>query len=131
MKVSVSFDELQKVANENLNTGALSFAQVDAKTVRVTYKMFLTVTIELRIEDIVGRDLMLSYSGGAAAGMAVNGLLGLVKDKPELAFVEAGCDNRLVLHLDQIEKVRPIFEKVDLEDITFLNDAVEVFGRMR
>ena len=131
MKVSVSFDELQKVANENLNTGALSFAQVDAKTVRVTYKMFLTVTIELRIEDIVGRDLMLSYSGGAAAGLAVNGLLGLVKDKPELAFVEAGCDNRLVLHLDQIEKVRPIFEKVDLEDITFLNDAVEVFGRMR
>ena len=131
MKVSVSFDELQKVANENLNTGALSFAQVDAKTVRVTYKMFLTVTIELRIEDIVGRDLMLSYSGGAAAGMAVNGLLGLVKDKPELAFVEAGCDNRLVLHLDQIEKVRPIFEKVDLEDITCLNDAVEVFGRMR
>ena len=131
MKVSVSFDELQKVANENLNTGALSFAQVDAKTVRVTYKMFLTVTIELRIEDIVGRDLMLSYSGGAAAGMAVNGLLGLVKDTPELAFVEAGCDNRLVLHLDQIEKVRPIFEKVDLEDITFLNDAVEVFGRMR
>ena len=131
MKVSVSFDELQKVANENLNTGALSFAQVDAKTVRVTYKMFLTVTIELRIEDIVGRDLMLSYSGGAAAGMAVNGLLGLVKDKPELAFVEAGCDNRLILHLDQIEKVRPIFEKVDLEDITFLNDAVEVFGRMR
>ena len=131
MKVSVSFDELQKVANENLNTGALSFAQVDAKTVRVTYKMFLTVTIELRIEDIVGRDLMLSYSGGAAAGMAVNGLLNLVKAKPELAFVEAGCDNRLVLHLDQIEKVRPIFEKVDLEDITFLNDAVEVFGRMR
>ena len=131
MKVSVSFDELQKVANENLNTGALSFAQVDAKTVRVTYKMFLTVTIELRIEDIVGRDLMLSYSGGAAAGMAVNGLLNLVKDKPELAFVEAGCDNRLILHLDQIEKVRPIFEKVDLEDITFLNDAVEVFGRMR
>lgn len=131
MRISVLFEELQKVASENLRTGNLSFSQVDSKTVRVTYKMVLPVSVDLKIDSIVGHDVFLSYNGGMAVKMAVGSLAGLIASNKELAFIDLGSDGKIAVHLDMIDKVKPVFERIDLDDILIQNDAVEVCGSLR
>lgn len=132
MKASVSYQELQKLVTEQTQQ-PLSFEFVDQKTIKVLYEINLgimkkKVGVDLRVLEVIGTDLRVRYSGGFGMEGLVRMALNLVKDKFPTGVMEELSQNELLFHLDKIEKLQPVFERIDVKDVNMLTEALEVVG---
>lgn len=132
MKASVSYQELQKLVAEQTRQ-PISFEFVDNKTMKVLYEINLgimkkKVGIDLRVLDIVGTDLRVQYSAGFGMDGVVGMALNMVRDKIPAGLLEEQPEHVLLIHLDKIDKVKPVFERIDVKDIHMLAEALEVVG---
>lgn len=132
MKASVSYQELQKLVTEQTNQ-PISFEFVNPKTVKVLYELNLgimkkRVGIDLRVLDIVGTELRVQYSAGFGMDGMVSMALNLVRDKIPAGLLEEQPDRVLLLHLDKIDKIKPVFERIEVKDINMLAEALELVG---
>ena len=135
MKASISFPELQSLIAEKANQNiGLSF--LDSKTVRVTYPLNLgfikkDISANLTFIELVGSDLLVSVDAGFGTDTMLTTILGLLKGKIPEGLVEKRPDSRLLLHLDQIEQVKTVFDSINVTDLHVLNDGLEVEGAMK
>ena len=132
MKASVSYQELQKLVTEQTKQ-PISFEFVDQKTIKVLYEINLGIMkkkigIDLKVLDIIGTDLRVKYSTGFGMDGMIGMVLGMVRDKIPEGLLEEQPDHVLLLHLDKIDKIRPVFERVDVKDINMLAEALELVG---
>lgn len=132
MKASVSYQELQKLVTEQTNQ-PISFEFVNPKTVKVLYELNLGIMkkkigVDLKVLDIVGSDLRVQYSAGFGMDGMVSMALNLVRDKIPAGLLEEQPDRVLLLHLDKIDKIKPVFERIEVKDINMLAEALELVG---
>lgn len=132
MKASVSYQELQKLVTEQTHQ-PISFEFVNPKTVKVLYDLNLgimkkTIGVDLKVLDIVGSDLRVQYSAGFGMDGMVSMALNLVRDKIPAGLLEEQPDHVLLLHLDKIDKIKPVFERIEVKDINMLAEALELVG---
>lgn len=132
MKASISYQELQRLVAENTQQ-PISFEFVDQKTVKVLYEVNLgfmkkKVGIDLKVLDIVGSDLRLQYSAGFGMDGMVGMALNMVKDKIPAGLLEEQPNRVLLVHLGKIDKIKPVFERIDVKDLNMLAEALEVSG---
>ncbi len=135
MKASISFSELQNLITEKASQ-AISFSYVDPKTVRVTYPLNLgfikkDISANLIIKELKGSDLLLQLDAGFGSDTMLNTVLGLLKGKIPANLIEKQPDSYLLLHLDQIEQVKAVFEKVNISDLHVLSEGLEVEGGLK
>ena len=129
MKASVSYKELQKLVTEQTDQ-PISFEFVNPKTVKVLYDLNLGIMkkkigVDLKFLDIVGSDVRVQYSAGFGMdGMALN----MVRNKIPAGLLEEQPDRVLLLHLDKIDKIKPVFERIEVKDINMLAEALELVG---
>ena len=132
MKASISYQELQKLVTEQTKK-PISFAFVDQKTIKVLYELNFgilrkKVGIDLKVLDVVGTDLRVRYSTGFGMDGMMGMALNMVKDKIPAGLLEEQPDHVLLVHLAQIDKIKPVFERIAVKDINMLAEAVEVVG---
>lgn len=132
MKASVSYQELQKLVTEQTKQ-PISFEFVDQKTIKILYEVNLGIMkkkigVDLKVLDIIGTDLRVRYSTGFGMDGMVGMALSMVRDKIPEGLLEEQPDHVLLLHLDKIEKIKPVFERIDVKDINMLAEALEVVG---
>ncbi|MCR5013275.1 MAG: hypothetical protein K6A28_00705 [Bacteroidales bacterium] len=132
MRASISYQELEKLVTENTHQ-PISFEVVDSKTIKVLYELSLgfikkKIGIDLKVLDIIGTDLRVKYSAGFGMDGMVSMALNMVKDKIPAGLMEEQPNQVLLLHLGNIDKIRPVFERIDVKDINMLADALEVVG---
>lgn len=135
MKASVSFQELQKLVAEQTKQ-PISFEYVDNKTIKILYELNLGIVkkdigIDVKVLDIMGSDLRVQYSAGFGIEGLVGMALNMVKDKIPEGMLEEQPDHVLLVHLDKIEKIKPVFERIEVKDINMLAEAVELIGDFR
>ncbi len=135
MKASISFPELQSLIAEKANQN-IGFSFLDSKTVRVTYPLNLgfikkDISANLTFIELVGSDLLVSVDAGFGTDTMLTTILGLLKGKIPEGLVEKRPDSRLLLHLDQIEQVKTVFDSINVTDLHVLNDGLEVEGAMK
>lgn len=135
MRASISFPEIQKLLKEKAQQNiGLSF--VDPKTVKVTYPLDLgfikkDISADLIIKELTGSDLLLQLSDGFGSDTMLTTVLSLVKGKIPEGLIEKRPESHLLLHLGAIEQMKPVFEKLDVNDIHVINDGLEVEGTMK
>ena len=135
MKASISFPEIQQLLQEKAQqTIGLSF--VDPKTVKVTYPLDLgfikkNISADLIIKELTGSDLLLQLSAGFGSDTLLTTVLSLVKGKIPEGLIEKRPDSHLLLHLGEIEQMKTVFEKVDVNDIHVISEGLEVEGLLR
>lgn len=132
MKASVSYQELQKLVTEQTKQ-PLSFEFVDQKTIKVLYELNLGIMkkkigIDLKVLDIVGTDLRVKYSAGFGMDGMVGMALNMVKNKIPAGLLEEQADHVLLVHLAKVDKLQPVFERIDLKDVNMLTEALELVG---
>lgn len=132
MKASISYQELQKLVTEQTQQ-PISFEFVDQKTIKVLYELNLGIMkkkigIDVKVLDLVGTDLRVQYAAGFGMDGMVGMALGMVRDKIPEGLLEEQPDHVLLLHLDKIDKIKPVFERIDVKDLHMLAEAVEVVG---
>ena len=132
MKASVSYQELQRIITEQTHQ-PISIEFVDNKTVKVLYELNLgfmkkKVGIDLKVLEVVGTDLHVMYSGGFGMEGLVGMALNMVKDKIPVGLLEEQPNHELLIHLEKIDKIKPVFEHIDMKDVNMLAEALEVVG---
>ena len=135
MKASISFPELQSIIAEKAQQ-QIRFSFVDGKTVCVTYPLNLgffkkDISANLIIKELVGSDLLLQLDAGLGSDTMLTTVLGLLKGKVPEGLIEKRPDSHLCLHLDQIEQAKTVFEKIDVTDLHFLAEGLEVEGTLK
>ena len=135
MKASISFPEIQNLLAEKAQQ-TVGFAFVDNKTVKVTYPLNLgfikkDISANLIIKELVGSDLLLQLDAGFGSDTMLTTVLGLLKGKIPEGLIEKRQDSCLLLHLDQIEQVKAVFEKVDIKDLYVISEGLEVEGALK
>ena len=135
MKASISFPELQSLIAEKANQN-IGFSFLDSKTVRVTYPLNLgfikkDISANLTFIELVGSDLLVSVDAGFGTDKLLTTVLSLLKDKIPAGLIEKRPESRLMLHLDQIEQVKTVFDAINVTDLRVLNDGLEVEGSLK
>lgn len=115
---------------------SLTFSPVDGKTIRVSYPLNLgfikkDISANLIIKELIGRDLLVQLSAGIGTDKLLATILNLVRGKIPEGLLEQRPDSHLLLHLDQIEQMKSVFEKVDVRDLHVLADGLEVEGVLK
>lgn len=132
MKASISYQELQRLITEQTKQ-PISFEFVDGKTVKVMYEVNLGIMkrkigIDLKVLDIVGSDLRVLYSTGFGMESLVGMALNMVNDKLPKGLLEEQPNHELLVHLGTLDKVKPVFDRIDVKDVNMLTEALEVVG---
>ena len=135
MRASISFPEIQNLLAEKAQQ-TVGFAFVDNKTMKVTYPLNLgfikkDISANLIIKELVGSDLLLQLDAGIGSDTMLTTVLGLLKGKIPEGLMEKRQDSCLLIHLDQIEQVKAVFEKIDVTDLHVLSEGLEVEGALK
>ena len=127
MKLQIPFNELEAVALKRYNQ-QVKLGVVDKKTISVTKKVVIKdATVNISVDQIAGNDISMSYQAGFGIEWIIKGALMWFKEIIS-GFVEEQEDNKLLLHLDRIEQLSTILDKIEIKAVSFdgLN-AIVVF----
>ena len=86
------------------------------------------IGVDLKFLDIVGSDVRVQYSAGFGMDGMVSMALNMVRNKIPAGLLEEQPDRVLLLHLDKIDKIKPVFERIEVKDINMLAEALELVG---
>ena len=132
MNIQIPFPEISGLAKQkNID---IQLSQVNNKTVKVgcakTISVFgldktIHADIDLTVEQIVGNDIFLAYSGGSGMELIIHGILALFKSSLP-SFIEQPGNSKIVLHLDKIEQAEKILQHTSVRDIAVGADCLHV-----
>ena len=127
MKLQIPFNELEAFALKRYNQ-QVKLGVVDKKTISGTKKVVIKdATVNISVDQIAGNDISMSYQAGFGIEWIIKGALMWFKETIS-GFVEEQEDNKLLLHLDRIEQLSTILDKIEIKAVSFdgLN-AIVVF----
>lgn len=114
----------------------IRLSAIDGRTVKAEAKVNVKVPllgeieksigVNVSVEKIEGNDIWLKYDGGMGTDMIIGGLLSFLSSTAAMKMVEKTQGNGIVVHLDEIEEARKVLDVVELTDIVFMNDAMDI-----
>ena len=139
MNIQIQFSEIQSLVKSK--TGReIGLSAIDERTVKAEAKVSVKVPflgeieknigVNVSVEKIEGNDVHLKYEGGMGTDMIIGGLLTFLSSTPAMKMVEKTQGNRIVVHLNEIKEAQKVLEMVELTDIVFQDNAMNVEGRI-
>lgn len=123
MKLQITYDELEAFVLKKYDQ-QVKLGFVDEKTISVTKKVVIKdATISISVDQVAGNDISLSYQAGFGIEWIIKGVLMWFKESIK-DFVEELEDNKLLIHLNKIDQIDGMLDKIEILDITF--DEVNV-----
>jgi len=118
MKLQITYDELEAFVLKKYNQ-QVKLGFVDEKTMSVTKKVVIKdATVNVSVDKIAGNDILLSYQAGFGIEWIIKGALMWFKETIK-DFVEELEDNKLLIHLNKIDQIDGMLDKIEILDITF------------
>ena len=118
MKLQIPFNELEAFVLKRYNQ-QVKLGFVDEKTISVTKKLVIKdATVNISVDQIAGNDISMSYQAGFGIEWIIKGVLMWFKESIS-GFVEEQEDNKLLLHLNRIEQLNNILEKIEIKTVNF------------
>lgn len=125
MEVRIKYTEIQEFILKNFHK-EVGLTYVDPSTVSVSTKVKVfafvkNVGIDLKVEKLEGTMQHLVYSGKLGIEMlispAISFLKRLVPEKTNL--ISQGTGNRVYVNLAEIDQLKAVLDKVELQSISF------------
>lgn len=125
MEVRIKYTEIQEFILNNFHKEVV-LTYVDPSTVSVSTKIKVfafvkNVGVDLQVEKLEGSILHLVYSGKLGIELlispAISFLKRLVPEKTNL--ISQGTGNRVFVNLAEIDKLKAVLDKVELQSISF------------
>lgn len=132
MEVRIKYTEIEGFIKKNFQK-EVGLAYVDLSTVSVSTKIKVfafvkNVGVDLKVEKLEGSKLPLVYSGKLGIEMlispAISFLKRLVPEKTNL--ISQGTGNRVFVNLAEIDQLKAVLDKVELQSISFDENHVIV-----
>lgn len=125
MEVRIKYTEIQEFIKKNFHK-EVGLAYVDPSTVSVSTRIQVfafarNVGVDLKVEKLEGSILHLVYSGKFGIELlispAISFLKKLVPEKTNL--ISQGTGNRVFVNLAEIDQLKSVLDKVELQSISF------------
>lgn len=125
MEVRIKYTEIQEFIQKNFQK-EVGLTYVDPSTVSVSTRIQVfafarNVGVDLKVEKLEGSILHLVYSGKFGIELlispAISFLKKLVPEKTNL--ISQGTGNRVFVNLAEIDKLKAVLDKVELQSISF------------
>lgn len=125
MEVKIKYTEIQEFILNNFHKEVV-LTYVDPSTVSVSTKIKVfafvkNVGIDLKVEELEGSKLPLVYSDKLGIELlispAISFLKRLVPEKTNL--ISQGTGNKVFVNLAEIDKLKAVLDKVELQSISF------------
>ena len=130
MQAYITYPEIQKYISDHY-AKQVELAYINNSTLRISteiqvWRLSKTIHVDVTIQQIIGTDLYLSYSGGLSVELVIAPLLSFIKrlipDKTN--FIQENGDHQLIVHLADIEEVKKALVLLSLNTITFEQDNI-------
>lgn len=122
MKLQISYSELESIIRKKTGQSVeIGYVNPQTITIRKGIKVLFVqkaVSVNVEVVEIAGTDLVLRYDAGLGLEMAAKGVMIYFKEALGNLVEERG-QNALVVHLDQIEKLKGALPAVKLQTISF------------
>lgn len=140
MNIQILFSELQSLIKSK--TGReIGLSAIDERTVKAEAKVSVKVPflgeieksigLNVTVERIDGADVYLKYEGGMGTDMIISGLLTFLSSTPAMKMVEKAPGNGIVVHLSEIKEAQKVLDLVELTDIAFNDNAMDIEGKFK
>lgn len=125
MEVRIKYTEIEGFIKKNFQK-EVGLTYVDPSTVSVSTKIKVfafvkNVGVDLKVEKLEGSKLPLVYSGKLGIELlispAISFLKKLVPEKTNL--ISQGTGNKVFVNLAEIDKLKAVLDKVELQSISF------------
>lgn len=123
MELRLTYQEISEMIEKKAGR-ALPLSYGGPHTVRVSYDVNVlfksaSVGLDLTVDHIEGRDIFLSYNGGAGIDFMVRQALNMAKSRPGGELIEPLDGNRILLCLSKNPQAGTLFDHITLQDIRF------------
>ena len=123
MEIRFTYQEISDLIEKKAGR-ALPVMYGGPHTVRISYDVNMlfksaSVGIDLTVDRIEGRDIFLSYNGGAGIDFMIRQAIGMAKNRPGGELIEPLDGNRILLALSKNQQTGSLLEHVTLQDIRF------------
>ena len=118
MKLQIPYKELEAFLMKKYDQQVkLKFA--NENTISITKKVVIKdATVNVSVDKITGNDIKLSYQAGFGIEWIIKGVLLWFKESIK-GFVEEQKNNKLLIHLDKIDQIDSMLDKMEILNITF------------
>ena len=137
MRLQIPYNELEQYISKNFQQKQVSqigLTYVDENTIKVNavVKMLISkaVDVNISIKEVAGSDVTLTYQAGMAIELMAKGALKWFKDSIE-DILEEQDNNTLLVHLEKIDQLKLVLEKVELQSISFEPDYINLGFSLR
>ena len=118
MRLQIPYGELEAFLMKKYDQ-QVKLGFVDEKTISVTKKVVIKdATISISVDQVAGNDISLSYQAGFGIEWIIKGVLMWFKESIK-DFVEELEDNKLLIHLNKLDQIGGLLEKIEILEITF------------
>ena len=118
MCLQIPYKEVEAFVMKRYNQ-QVKIGFVDEKTISVTKKVVIKdATVNITIDRVAGNDIMLHYQAGFGIEWIIKGALMWFKEAIS-GFVEEQTENKLLIHLDKIEQLNNMLEKIEIKAVNF------------
>lgn len=132
MKLAITYSELQEYVaghfKKNVNLGYVDEATVSVSLPIKVFGFTKSVGINIIVKKVEGTDLFLSYDGKMGIDLLVSPAISYAKKlvPGKADWVEQMPGNILKLRLGDIDQMKKVFEKLELNNIFFEQDSIVV-----
>ena len=118
MRLQIPYGELEAFLMKKYDQ-QVKLGFVDEKTINVTKKVVIKdATISISVDQVAGNDISLSYQAGFGIEWIIKGVLMWFNESIK-DFVEELEDNKLLIHLNKIDQIGGLLDKIEILEITF------------
>ena len=135
MKIQISFPEIQEII-KNKTGKDIIINMVDHNTIGISYILAIKVlffgqvdknfNLNISIKEINDTNVIMSYNCGKKMSLMITGALKMLKENPKLSFIEVSDNKQIIIKFGEIENVRSIFDKVEIQSINVIENGIEV-----
>ena len=123
MELRLTYTEISDLIEKKAGR-ALPIMYGGPHTVRISYDVNVlfksaSVGLDITVDEIVGSDIYLSYSGGAGIDFIVKQAINMAKSRPGGDMIEPLSGSRLLIALSRTQQAGALLEHIVLEDISF------------
>ena len=140
MNIILDYQEIQSLVRQK--TGReIALSAINERTVKAEAKVSVKVPflgeieksigVNVSVEKIEGNEVHLQYEGGMGTDMIIGGLLSFLSSTPAMKVVEQTQGNGIVVHLYEVEEARKALDVVELTNIVFNDNAVDIEGKLK
>ena len=137
MRLQIPYNELEQFLSENFQQKMVSkirLAYVDESTIQVSAVVKIKLKVaeatipvkeKVSVKMVADSDITLAYQTGMAIDLKWERVLELCEDVVK-DMLEVQDNHTVLVHLDKIDKLNTILEKVEMQSISFEPDYINL-----